>query len=65
LIDPLEIAECIRALSPPDRLRFAADLLEHGQPNLAQAIISRAAKELGLALDMQRGGILRGSEWLS
>jgi len=50
MTDPLELAERIQAMTPPDRLRFAAELLEQGRANLAHAIIRKAADELGLAL---------------
>jgi hypothetical protein len=40
----------IDALSPPARIRLAADLLEHGKAELAHTILERATTELGAAL---------------
>lgn len=51
----------IEALSPPDRLRLAAGLLEQKRPEMAamaKAIVDRVAIELGA--DMARA--LRGAQ---
>lgn len=45
---PEEIVEKIRALSPPDQLRLAAELLERKRPVLALSIISLLNAELQL-----------------
>jgi hypothetical protein len=44
------LARQVNALSPPDRLRLAADLLEHRRASTALPIIRKVADELGLAL---------------
>jgi hypothetical protein len=46
----------IDALSPPARLRLAADLLEARKPELAQAIAERVVLELGAALALRKLG---------
>lgn len=48
----------ISALSPPQKLRLAADLLDAKRPELAHAIIDRVAVELGAALMLRsaKGG---------
>jgi hypothetical protein len=43
-------AKEIEALSPPERLRLAAGLLEKKQPRLALHIIDNVSAELGAAL---------------
>lgn len=55
LIDPPSpdveaIAARTLKLSPPDRLRLAAELLEERKPQLAHAIAKHVVDELGLAL---------------
>ena len=49
-----DLAAEIEALSPPDKLRFAADLLEHRKPDLAKTIIDKVGVELGAALMLAR-----------
>ena len=44
------IAKQIEELSPPDKLRLAADLLERQRPELAKSIIDKVGTELGAAL---------------
>lgn len=51
-----DVAAKIRALSPPDQLRFAADLLERRNPVLAHAILQLVADELGAALALRSSG---------
>jgi hypothetical protein len=41
------LAEKIRRLSLPDRLRLAADLLEQRRLGLARTIVAAASSELG------------------
>ena len=41
-----ELAEKVKRLSPPDRLRLAADLLEGRELDLAEAIVSAVHDEL-------------------
>jgi hypothetical protein len=54
--DELEdITKEIEALSPPDRLRIAADLLEQKKPRLELNIIDKVSAELGAALLLARG----------
>ena len=43
----------IRALSPPDQLRLATDLLERKKVEMAKSIIDRVAVELGAALALR------------
>ena len=50
----LELWPYIDALSPPDKLRLAADLLERGRHETAYAIADRVVKELGAAQLMAR-----------
>ena len=45
-----EIFDQIEAMSPPDKLRFAAALLENKKPEIAKSIIDRVSAELGAAL---------------
>lgn len=40
----------VNALSPPDRLRLAAALMEHRRSAVALPIIRKVADELGLAI---------------
>ena len=40
----------IQALSPPDRLRFAADCLERGYATTANSVIKQVSAELGAVL---------------
>lgn len=42
------LAREIESLSPPDRLRLAADLLERKRPRLSLAIAARVVAELEL-----------------
>lgn len=44
------IRDAIRDLSPPDKLRLAAMLLETKKPELAKTIIDQVGTELGAAL---------------
>jgi hypothetical protein len=44
--DVQELFEKIKALSPADQLRFAAELLEHKMPSLALPIVEKVASEL-------------------
>lgn len=52
------LADEIKALSPPARLRLAADLLERRKPEIAHAIAESVTVELGaaIALAKVRGG---------
>lgn len=50
------IAEKIKALSPPEKLRLAADLLEHQKPEIAYSIIEHVKTELGAALAIRKLG---------
>ncbi len=50
-----EIARQIEGMSPPDRLRLAAALLEAKRWDLAYSIIDRVSTELGAALLLKRG----------
>ena len=45
-----ELAAQIEALSPADKLRLAADLLEHQKPKLAKSIVDKVGAELGAAM---------------
>lgn len=54
--DMRALAAEIEALSPPDKLRLAADLLEGRRPELAKSIIDTVAAELGAALLLARVG---------
>lgn len=51
---PEELFDKIAALSPPDRLRLAADLLEARKPKLAYSLIERVKVELGAAMALNR-----------
>ena len=55
------LADRINGLSPPDRLRLAAELLEKNRPMLAKSIIEKVAIELGAvgALDLLGLGTTR------
>lgn len=44
------LAAKIGALSPPDRLRLAASLLEAQKPKLAHTVAKKVVLELGAAL---------------
>ena len=44
----------IEALTPTDRLRLAADLLERQKPELAHAIAEKVVLELGAALALRQ-----------
>jgi hypothetical protein len=48
--DLRNLAAEIEALSPADKLRLAADLLERQRPELAKTILDKVAVELGAAL---------------
>ena len=48
----------IAALSPPDKLRFAALLLESQRAEMAKAIIDRVGTELGAAQPAGKRGRL-------
>jgi len=50
------LAERIKALSPPERLRFAALLLEEQKPSIALAVVNMVAAELSVVLMRQGGG---------
>jgi hypothetical protein len=52
------IAEKIKELSPPDKLRLAAELLEHKKADLAYHLITQVKEELGAALLLRRMGKL-------
>ncbi len=45
-----DLAEQIKKLSPPDKLRLAAALLESGKAQLAYTILRQVKDELGAAL---------------
>ncbi len=45
-----DLAKQIKDLSPPDRLRLAAALLESGKAQLAYTILRQVKDELGAAL---------------
>lgn len=44
----------IRALSPPDKLRLAANLLEAKKPELAHTIAEQVVLELGAAMALRK-----------
>lgn len=50
-----KLAAEIGALSPPEKLRLAADLLEQRLPDLAHRVASRVVDELATVIAM-RGG---------
>lgn len=57
------LAAEIEALTPPQRLRLAADLMERGRGDVAHKIAEGVVLELGAALalrDMGRAGGRRG-----
>jgi len=47
---PEVLATAIRNMTPPDKLRLAAELLERKQAKLAHSIAERVVLELGAAL---------------
>lgn len=47
------LANKIKALTPPQKLRLAADLLDHGRKSIAHSIIDGVATELGAALALE------------
>lgn len=49
-----KVAAEILKLSPPDRLRLAADLLDAQRPELAQDVARRVVEELGAALVLRK-----------
>ena len=49
-----DLAEQIKKLSPPDKLRLAAALLESGKAQLAYTILRQVKDELGAALALSR-----------
>lgn len=51
----LAIFEEIKAMTAPDQLRLAAQLLESKRADMAYPIISRVKVELGAALAFARG----------
>jgi hypothetical protein len=48
-----DLAKRIDALSPPDKLRLAAGMLEQRKAKLALSIIDKVSAELGTALLLQ------------
>ena len=46
----------IEALSPPDKLRLAADLLDAQRPEIAKSIVDKVGAELGAAMLLGRLG---------
>ena len=52
--DLADLADRIKALSPPDKLRLAAGLLDRGKPETAYLIMRQATEELGAALALSR-----------
>lgn len=48
------LAERIETLTPPERLRLAAALMEERQGELAYAIAHKVVDELGLAIGLCR-----------
>ncbi len=52
-IDIKAVAEEIKALSPPAKLRLAADLLEQRRGDLAHTIAEGVVLELGAALALR------------
>lgn len=51
--DVANLAGAIHALSPPAKLRLAADLLEQRRAALAHKIASSAVEELGASLALR------------
>ncbi len=49
-----ELAERVKALSPGDALRLAADLLDRDQVRQAHAVARPVVERLGLALALAR-----------
>lgn len=49
-----QLAAEIAGLTPPQRLRLAADLMEHGRGDLAHTIADRVVTELGAAIALRR-----------
>ena len=49
-----DLADRIRALSPPDKLRLAAGLLDGGKAETAYLIMRQTTEELGAALTLSR-----------
>lgn len=49
-----ELAAKVNALSPPDRLRLAAGLMENARGDTALPIIRRVADELELAILLRK-----------
>lgn len=52
--DLMKLAADIEALSPPDQLRVAAELLDAGKTWLAYSIADRVVLQLGAALCLAR-----------
>ena len=50
-----DLFEKIKALSPPDRLRLAAELLEKRKTQLAYTIARQVADEIGAVLALSKG----------
>jgi hypothetical protein len=48
-----ELAEQIKALTPPERLRMAADLMERKRGDIAYVIAKTVVDELGAALALR------------
>lgn len=53
---PEELAAQIRALSAPDRLRLAADLMEQRRGDLAWPIIREVSEALGAVILLAKMG---------
>jgi hypothetical protein len=51
--DVRDLADQIKALSPPEKLRLAADLLDAKRGDVAHSIIQSVATELGAALALR------------
>lgn len=51
-----DIAQAIEKLSEPDKLRLAAELLEHKKDELAYRVIDAVRLELGAAIVLRNGG---------
>lgn len=54
------LSKRVDALSPPDRLRLAAELMEHRRSEVALPIIRKVADELRLAIMLADGEPGRG-----
>lgn len=50
-----DLADKIKNLSPPDKLRLAAGLLEQRKAQLAYTIARQVTEELGAALALSKG----------